>query len=128
MTTRCAVLTQFQEGGFTIAMDDFGTGYSSLSYIKDLPLDILKIDRAFVSGISESSTERAIIGAIIQLGKTLGLRIVAEGIETDEHATFLTKTGCDEAQGYLFSPPVSATAFEALLIAQAARDPRRAAG
>ena len=122
------VLTQFQEGGFTIAMDDFGTGYSSLSYIKDLPLDILKIDRAFVSGISESSTERAIIGAIIQLGKTLGLRIVAEGIETDEHATFLTKTGCDEAQGYLFSPPVSATAFEALLIAQAARDSRRAAG
>ena len=122
------VLTQFREGGFTIAMDDFGTGYSSLSYIKDLPLDILKIDRAFVSGISESSTERAIIGAIIQLGKTLGLRIVAEGIETDEHATFLTKIGCDEAQGYLFSPPVSATAFEELLIAQAARDPRRATG
>lgn len=117
-----SILTQFREGGFTIAMDDFGTGYSSLSYIKDLPLDILKIDRAFVSGITESSTERAIIAAIIKLGKTLGLRIVAEGVETNEHLRFLTQSKCDEAQGYLFSAPVTAEAFEGLLREQESRN------
>ena len=109
------VLRQLQGEGFSIAMDDFGTGYSSLSYLKDLPLNVLKIDRAFVSGISESATERAIIAAILQLGKTLGLRLVAEGVETDEHARFLSENGCDEAQGYLFSPPVSAEEFERLV-------------
>lgn len=102
-----AVLNELRGAGFTIAMDDFGTGYSSLSYIKNLPLDILKIDRSFVMGISESKTERAIIKSIIEMGQTLGLRLVAEGVETTEQAEFLQYCSCNEAQGYLYSPPVS---------------------
>lgn len=114
------VLADLRAVGFTIAMDDFGTGYSSLSYIKDLPLDILKIDRTFVVGIEESHAERAIIDAIIQMGTTLGLTIVAEGVETEIQAQYLRDVGCNQAQGYLFSPPLPADQFEAFL----ARNPR----
>jgi len=112
------VLQQFTEGGFSIALDDFGTGYSSLSYLKDLPLDVLKIDRAFVSGIERSETERTIIATIIQLGKTLGMRIVAEGVETQEQADFLEAAGCDQAQGYYFSKPIAPEEMERLLLAE----------
>ncbi len=112
------VLEQFTDGGFSIALDDFGTGYSSLSYLKDLPLDVLKIDQSFVAGIEHSDTERAIVATIIQLGKTLGMLIVAEGVETEQQADFLQAAGCDQAQGYYFSKPVAPEAMEQLLRAE----------
>ncbi len=114
------VLRNLHERGFGIAMDDFGTGYSSLSYLKDLPLDILKIDRAFVSGVTQSDVEREIIGTIIKLGKTLGLTVVAEGVETEAQARYLLEAQCDQVQGYLFSPPLSAEDCEQFLVANQA--------
>lgn|GEM_PF-5741026 len=109
------VLEELSSKGVTIAMDDFGTGYSSLSYLKDLPLDVLKIDRAFISGVNQSAIEKSIVTAIVQLGQTLGLRVVAEGVETTEQVDYLAEIGCDELQGYLFSPPVSADELTQLL-------------
>ena len=111
-----AVLSRLRDAGFSIAMDDFGTGYSSLSYIKDLPLDVLKIDRAFVAGVGESEKEKAIVGSIINLGQTLDLKIVAEGVETEAQAQCLRDFGCDQVQGYLYSPPLIAKDFEAFLL------------
>lgn len=105
-------LCELQAMGFTIAMDDFGTGYSSLSYLTQMPLDILKIDRSFVSGMMRDSRQMAIVETIIQLGRTLNLKIVAEGVETAEQLVMLKKMDCDEAQGYFFSPPVEAELFE----------------
>jgi len=109
------VLEELSSQGFTIAMDDFGTGYSSLSYLKDLPLDVLKIDRTFIADVNESAVEKTIVTAIVQLGQTLGLRVVAEGVETEEQARYLADIGCDEVQGYLFSPPLAAEEFTELL-------------
>ena len=109
------VLEELSSQGFTIAMDDFGTGYSSLSYLKDLPLDVLKIDRSFIADVNESEIEKTIVKGIIQLGQTLGLRIVAEGVETEEQAQYLADIGCDEVQGYLFSPPLPVDEFTELL-------------
>jgi len=114
-STAIKVLEEMSAAGFTIAMDDFGTGYSSLSYLKDLPLDVLKIDRSFIGGIDDSTVEKSIITAIVQLGKTLGLRVVAEGVETAEQAEYLARIGCHEMQGYLFSAPVVADEFTELL-------------
>jgi len=109
------VLEDLSAQGFTIAMDDFGTGYSSLSYLKDLPLDVLKIDRSFIAGVNESPVEKSIVTSIVQLGQTLGLRVVAEGVETTEQAEYLRQIGCDEMQGYLFSPPLPVGEFTQLL-------------
>jgi len=118
------VLEELSSHGFTIAMDDFGTGYSSLSYLKDLPLDVLKIDRTFIADVNESSVEKTIVMGIVQLGQTLGLRVVAEGVETTEQAQFLAGIGCDEVQGYLFSPPLPADEFTELLHRQARKELR----
>ena len=115
------ILEELSVLGFTIAMDDFGTGYSSLSYLKDLPLDVLKIDRTFIGGINDSTVEKSIITAIVQLGQTLGLRVVAEGVETADQADYLAQIGCDEFQGYLFSPPLPAQEFRELLVRQATK-------
>ncbi|MEB3228504.1 MAG: EAL domain-containing protein, partial [Synechocystis sp.] len=92
--------------GITIAIDDFGTGYSSLSYLKQLPIDILKIDQSFIQGIPQDPDDVAIARAIVALGKSLELEIVAEGVETADHVAFLKLIGCDYAQGYFYSPPV----------------------
>jgi EAL domain-containing protein (putative c-di-GMP-specific phosphodiesterase class I) len=101
------VLQSFRNYGFKISIDDFGTGYSSMSYLKRLPVDTIKIDKSFVDDIALGSSDNAIIEAIIALSKTLGYSIVAEGIETAEQESFLTKASCDLGQGYLFSRPVS---------------------
>ncbi|MBE9194968.1 EAL domain-containing protein [Synechocystis sp. LEGE 06083] len=99
-------LQQLQDMGISIAIDDFGTGYSSLSYLKRLPINTLKIDRAFVDGIPHDADDVAISRAILTLGKSMGLLIVAEGVETKAHAEFLRAEGCDIAQGYFYSRPI----------------------
>jgi EAL domain-containing protein (putative c-di-GMP-specific phosphodiesterase class I) len=101
--------------GVSLAIDDFGTGYSSLSAVKTFPISRLKIDRSFVEGLPDNADDAAVAGAVIALGRQLGLEVIAEGVETEEQAAALAASGCDEAQGYLFSKPVPVEEFEGLL-------------
>jgi diguanylate cyclase (GGDEF)-like protein len=114
-TEAALVLKQWQKLGIKISIDDFGTGYSSLSYLKDFPFEIIKIDKSFVSNITEDKKTAAITIAIIQLAHRLDLKVIAEGVETEEELDFLSKYECDEIQGYLFSRPLPASEFEKLL-------------
>ncbi len=91
--------------GITLALDDFGTGYSSLSQLKHLPLQAVKIDRSFVSALETRSADHAIVRAILGMARALDLRVVAEGIETEQQLTVLRQMGCDLAQGYLLGRP-----------------------
>ena len=106
--------------GVTVAIDDFGTGYSSLSYLSKLPLDSLKIDRSFVSRMTGSAEAVSIVSTIITLGHGLKLKVIAEGVETEEQSQLLTRLGCDEAQGFLFAKPLPGERIEALLAEAAA--------
>ncbi|HVB52984.1 MAG TPA: EAL domain-containing protein [Candidatus Acidoferrales bacterium] len=101
-----SVLNRLRDLGVHLAMDDFGTGNSSLTALRRFPFDILKIDRSFVSGIGTGEEDSAIVAATISLGRALGLKTVAEGVETEAQAAFLVRNGCDELQGYLFGRPV----------------------
>jgi len=110
-----AVLEKLRARGFHISLDDFGTGYSSLSNLKRFPVETLKIDRSFVSGIGVSRTDEAITAAILTMAQSMGVHVVAEGVETDEQLQFLIDRKCDEVQGFLISPPLAAEEFSAFL-------------
>ena len=109
------ILQQLNSMGVLISLDDFGAGYSSLSYLKRFPIDILKIDRSLIQDLCTNSDSQAITAAIISMAHKLGLRVVAEGVETQQQLTYLRNYSCDEMQGYLFSQPVPAAAVPALL-------------
>ncbi|MCT8166497.1 MULTISPECIES: putative bifunctional diguanylate cyclase/phosphodiesterase [unclassified Pseudomonas] len=113
------VLQRLSDMGVDLSIDDFGTGYSSLMYLKRLPANELKIDRGFVRDLEQDGDDAAIVSAIVALGQALGLRIVAEGVETDGQQAFLTGLGCDSLQGYLLGQPVPAEQFMARLQALA---------
>lgn len=108
-------LLMFRDAGIQVSLDDFGTGYSSLSYLKKFDIDYLKIDRSFVKNLEPDSDDLALCEAIIVMAHKLGLKVVAEGIETKEQHSLLSAAGCDYGQGYLFSRPVPASEFEILL-------------
>jgi diguanylate cyclase (GGDEF)-like protein/PAS domain S-box-containing protein len=110
-----ALLTKIKEIGVRIAIDDFGTGYSSLAQIKNFPIDTLKVDRSFIRDIPQDAENKAITEAIITMGKTLSLVVVAEGVETKEEENFLREQVCDEMQGFYFSKPIEPDRFADLL-------------
>ncbi|HFB66824.1 MAG TPA: EAL domain-containing protein [Aeromonadales bacterium] len=109
------ILNTLREKGFKIAIDDFGTGYSSLNYLRNIPLDILKIDYTFVRDLLDNSVDQAIVSAIIEIGEALDLQVLAEGIEQEEQRTFLSNKGCQYFQGYFFGKPMPAIEFEKIL-------------
>ena len=108
-------LLKFRDAGIQVAIDDFGTGYSSLSYLKKFDIDYLKIDKLFVDNLETDVDDMVLCEAIIVMAHKLGLKVIAEGVETEAQRNLLTNAGCDYAQGYLFSRPVSPEALEALL-------------
>jgi diguanylate cyclase (GGDEF)-like protein/PAS domain S-box-containing protein len=114
--TAIRTLGELKAMGIKISIDDFGSGYSSLSYLKYLPIDVLKIDQSFVSDMTGDPKDAAIVMAIIQLAHSLQLKVIAEGVETDEQLHFLRLLSCDELQGYLFCRPIPVEAFENLLL------------
>jgi EAL domain-containing protein (putative c-di-GMP-specific phosphodiesterase class I) len=116
------ILTSLKAMGVRLAIDDFGTGYSSLSYLHRFPIDVLKIDKSFVDSIADGPGTGALAGAVIALGESLGLRTVAEGIETEAQHTALARMGCKFGQGYLFSPPLQPNAVMPYLVAHGQRE------
>ncbi len=110
-----SILREVRKLGIRISIDDFGTGYSSLSYIKHLPVDVLKVDASFVRDIHKNEESRAIVKAVITLANTVGLNVIAEGVEMQQHLEELKKEGCKFGQGYYFSKPLSVTDFETML-------------
>jgi EAL domain-containing protein (putative c-di-GMP-specific phosphodiesterase class I) len=109
--------------GVSLAIDDFGTGYSSLSYLQRYPIDILKIDKAFVEVIDQGGEGPVLAQAIVALGETLRMHTVAEGIETEAQRGALLQLGCELGQGYLFAPPLDAEDYWQLLLARGVRSP-----
>ena len=111
-----AKMTALKAKGVYFSLDDFGTGYSSLSYLKRLPLDQLKIDKSFVGDVLIDMNDGAIAQTIIALGQTMGLAVIAEGVETKEQCDFLARLGCNAYQGYFFSRPLSLEDFERFIV------------
>jgi diguanylate cyclase (GGDEF)-like protein len=116
-------LTRLKELGLRISVDDFGTGYSSLGHLKELPIDKVKIDRSFVHDLPDNRDSAAITRAIIQMGRNLGMTVIAEGVETEAQRAFLAAHGCDELQGLLISAPLPQAEFEAWVAARRATSP-----
>ena len=106
---------ELKDVGVHFSMDDFGTGYSSLSYLTQLPFDQLKIDLSFVRNIGIKPTDAVIVQTIISMGNSLGMKVIAEGVESEEQRDFLERNGCHAYQGYLFSKPVPIEEFDALI-------------
>ena len=105
------ILTEITALGIYLSMDDFGTGYSSLSYLREYPFNVLKIDRSFIDGIVLNNEDCNLVKAIIAMSHSLGLTVVAEGVETKEQHTLLNELGCDFMQGFYFSKPIPAEQF-----------------
>ncbi|MDB5745601.1 MAG: signaling protein, partial [Massilia sp.] len=115
-----AKMRELKSMGVSLSIDDFGTGYSSLSSLKTFPISRLKIDKSFVSELADNPDDQAIAMAVISLGHKLNLRVIAEGVETEQQRAFLRENECDEMQGYLFSRPVPADEIEAMFDRQIA--------
>jgi EAL domain-containing protein (putative c-di-GMP-specific phosphodiesterase class I) len=111
-------LFRLRDADIQVAIDDFGTGYSSLSYLKKFDIDYLKIDRSFVNNLESDANDMALSEAIIVMAHKLGLKVIAEGVETEGQRSLLAAAGCDYAQGYLFSKAIPPEEFERLLITQ----------
>jgi EAL domain-containing protein (putative c-di-GMP-specific phosphodiesterase class I) len=110
-----AMLAQLRQMGVGIALDDFGTGYSSLTYLKRFPIDAVKIDRSFVRDLHNDASDATIVSTVIAMAENLDLRVIAEGVETQQQLDFLRSRGCDLFQGYLFSKPLDAESFARLV-------------
>jgi EAL domain-containing protein (putative c-di-GMP-specific phosphodiesterase class I) len=108
-------LGELKQLGVRLAIDDFGTGYSSLSYLRQFPFDLLKIDKSFIDDVGQMTNQKELTSAIIELGKTLDLELVAEGIERNDQLTRLQDLDCELGQGFFFAEPMDATAIETLL-------------
>jgi len=121
-------LAALSAAGVRVALDDFGTGYSSLSYLKRLPVEVVKVDRSFVSGLGTDAGDSAIVASVMSLAHAMGLHVVAEGVETRLQAEELLALGCSVAQGFLFSPAVAPEQIPALITAAAATRSRRHTG
>ena len=119
------LLGRLRDAGVRIAVDDFGTGRSSLTYLKNYPVDTVKIDREFITGMLENPHDNSIVTAILLLSKSLDLRTVAEGIENEAQRDYLAENGCSQGQGYLFARPMPAAGIDALIAREAGRDPSR---
>ncbi len=113
------ILQPLRQRGVQVAIDDFGTGYSSLSYLTQFPIDSLKIDQSFIRQITATPGNTSIVLAVLSIARGLNLKVVAEGVETQEELSFLRAHNCDEAQGYYFSRPIPAESFVKLLEAEA---------
>ena len=109
------LLAELRMGGLRVAIDDFGTGYSSLAYLKALPLDTIKIDRRLAQDIAGSPRDRIVVRSVIDMGRSLGLSVIAEGVETEEQLTLLAQAGCNIYQGFLCAPPVDVRTLEGLV-------------
>ena len=113
-------LMSFRDNGIQVAMDDFGTGYSSLSYLKKFHIDYIKIDQSFVRNLTPDSSDLALCEAMVVMAHKLGIKVIAEGVETQLQRELLMNISCDYGQGYLWSKPVPIDAFEKLLLANKA--------
>jgi EAL domain-containing protein (putative c-di-GMP-specific phosphodiesterase class I) len=116
------VMKKLNRLGVRLAIDDFGTGHSSLAYLKQFPVHEVKVDRAFIEGVAKSSVDSAIVRAVIDLARAIGIAAVAEGVETREQVAGLKKLGCQVAQGFYYSHPLPAEEFDALLSVHFARE------
>jgi sensor c-di-GMP phosphodiesterase-like protein len=121
------ILWELHGGGLRIAIDDFGTGYSSLSRLRDVPIDLLKIDRSFVAGVDADPQAASIVSAFIELARGLGMTTLAEGIETRGELDLVVARGCELGQGYLFSRPVPPEEIIAFALRRSRRDAERGA-
>jgi EAL domain-containing protein (putative c-di-GMP-specific phosphodiesterase class I) len=109
LSAAAALLSRLRAGGLRVAIDDFGTGYSSLAYLKALPLDYLKLDSQLSQDITGSARGRVVVTSVIEMARSLGLSVVAEGVENEDQLALLAEAGCNVYQGFIFSPPISAT-------------------
>jgi EAL domain-containing protein (putative c-di-GMP-specific phosphodiesterase class I) len=118
-----AILEKLSKMGVLVSVDDFGTGYSSMSYLRRFPIDKLKIDRGFINEVMSRPEDASIVRAIVSLAHSLKLKVVAEGVESPEQVEFLKTLGCDQYQGYHFSPALPASQFEALINSRRQTEP-----
>jgi EAL domain-containing protein (putative c-di-GMP-specific phosphodiesterase class I) len=114
-------LRDFSDDGILVAIDDFGTGYSSLEQLRRMPVDIVKVDRSFVRGMTDNSTDRELVAAVVGMARALKLCVIAEGIESAEQAEALRELGCDIGQGFLFSRPLPAEQLDSVLAVSPSR-------